>query len=686
MGSRRSLAGAWALLAVPLLTVVAGLVFAEEEKPASREKAARAGERPRVRVACIGDSITYGAGIKDRETNCYPSVLAGLLGADSDVRNFGVNGATLLKKGDRPYWKLDAFEEATAFEPHVVVIQLGTNDTKPRNWKHRDEFAGDLRVLVDRFRSLPTRPAIWLCEPVPVYRDRWGINEATLTTAVIPLIHAVASEKRLGTIGLHGALSGVPDFFPDGVHPDARGADRLARAVHASLRVDGGGASRPAPGGGTRPSFVVVIADDMGWDDCGAYGHPRVRTPNVDRLAREGLVFERAFLTTSSCSPSRSSIVTGRYPHSTGAAELHQPLPGRQLTFSEVLRGGGYYTASAGKWHLGNDALVKFDRVYRKGGPGGSDEWLRALRERPRDRPFFLWLAAVDPHRPYGKDTVPRPHGPADARVPPFLPDVAATRSDLALYYDEISRLDGRLGEVLDELDRQGVARDTFVLFLSDNGRPFPRCKTTLYDAGIRTPFIVRWPARVKPGRRTKSLVSSVDIAPTLVELAGLRPLLTFQGRSFAPILENPDATVRRHVFAERHWHDYTAHQRAVRSGRYLYIWNAYPDLPDTPPADAVRSPTYRAMLELLEKNGLNSRQFDCFVRPRPIEELYDLENDPHALDDIIGRPAARQVHGEMRRALADFQRTTGDTVGEERRPDEFHRETGERLRQPGKG
>ncbi len=130
----------------------------------------------------------------------------------------------------------------------------------------------------------------------------------------------------------------------------------------------------------------------------------------------------------------------------------------------------------------------------------GCDQWVPVLRDRPRDKPFFLWLAALDPHRDYQPGTIPEPHRPEDVVVPPYLPDVPEVRKDLALYYDEIGRLDHHVGEVLAELDRQGVAGETLVLFLSDNGRPFPRCKTTLYDSGIRTPFIVRWPGHIRPG------------------------------------------------------------------------------------------------------------------------------------------------------------------------------------------
>ena len=196
--------------------------------------AALAGQEP-IRVACVGDSITFGAGVHERAKNCYPAVLGRLLGEGWEVRNFGVNGATLLKKGNKPYWKLKAFQQATQFEPNIVVIKLGTNDSKPLNWKHEADFADDLRAMVAHFAALPSKPKIWLCLPVPVYRTRWGINEATVKGKIAPIIQQVAAQRKLPTIDLHTALSGKPGLFPDGIHPNAQGAALMAETIHAAL-------------------------------------------------------------------------------------------------------------------------------------------------------------------------------------------------------------------------------------------------------------------------------------------------------------------------------------------------------------------------------------------------------------------------------------------------------------------
>jgi arylsulfatase A-like enzyme len=452
-----------------------------------------------------------------------------------------------------------------------------------------------------------------------------------------------------------------------------------------------------------RPNVVLMIADDMAWDDCGAFGNPRVRTPNIDRLAREGMRFERAFVTASSCSPSRSSLITGRYPHNTGAEELHWPLPPGQVTFVEQLRAAGYWTAAAGKWHLGDDAKRRFD-VVREGNPSafqlgtgqgargpmiapgssaaqsGCGQWVPVLRDRPKDRPFFLWLAAFDPHRDYQEGTIAEPHRPDQVVVPPYLPDVPEVRKDLARYYDEISRLDHYVGEVLAELDRQGVAGETLVLFLSDNGRPFPRCKTTLYDSGIKTPLIARWPGHVPAGSRSARLVSTVDIAPTVLRLAGIEPGPTFQGKDLSPLWKDPTAKVRDLVFAERNWHDYAARGRAVRSERFKFIRNDDREKPLTPPADAVRSPTFVAMRRLRDEGKLSPAQRACFVSPRPVEELYDLDADPHELVNLAGDPKYSETLAAMRKALSRWERETGDDAPGKLSPDEFDRESGEPL------
>jgi arylsulfatase A-like enzyme len=440
--------------------------------------------------------------------------------------------------------------------------------------------------------------------------------------------------------------------------------------------------------GGARPNIVLIIADDLGCEDCGPYGNPKVRTPNLDRLAREGMLFEKAFNACSSCSPSRSSIITGRYPHSTGAERLHMPLPAEQVTFVEKLKAAGYWTAQAGKWHLGPNVKNRFDSVNEgdaavdgvRPDHSGCTQWLPVLRSRPKDKPFFLWLASFDPHRPYSDGTLEVPHTPEQTRVPPYLPDAPATRKDLAQYYDEIERLDGYVGRVLAELAAQGVAESTAVFFITDNGRPFPRCKTSVYDSGIQSPLLVRWPQRVKAGSRTGSLVSTVDLANTFMELAGLPPVPSSQGVSFAAVLTAPEQPAREYVFLEHNWHDYTAYERGVRDLRFKYIRNFWPELPGTPPADAVSGPTFQAMRHLRDTGELTPAQMTCFVKPRASEELYDVAADPHELKNLAADPAYAQTLARLQSALGAWRQNTADAEPSPRPPDTFDRETGQPL------
>jgi lysophospholipase L1-like esterase len=187
------------------------------------------------KVACVGNSITYGFGIAKRDTLSYPSQLGQLLGSAWEVRNFGVNGATLLKHGDNPYWNQKVFEEAKAFNPDVIVIKLGTNDTKPQNWKYKDEFIADYTALIKEFRSLPSKPLIFICLPAPAYGVRWNIRDSVINADVIPMLKRVARLNKVKIIDLNKPLRNHPEWFPDKIHPDETGAAKIAETVFASI-------------------------------------------------------------------------------------------------------------------------------------------------------------------------------------------------------------------------------------------------------------------------------------------------------------------------------------------------------------------------------------------------------------------------------------------------------------------
>ena len=445
------------------------------------------------------------------------------------------------------------------------------------------------------------------------------------------------------------------------------------------------------------PNIILIIADDMNWDDSGIYGHPHIRTPNLDKMAKDGIYFTSAYLTTNSCSPSRSSIITGRYPHNTGAEQLHWALPGKSVTFVEKLKAAGYYTAAAGKWHLGEEVKDRFDTIHEASvsgfqlptgdgktppkmvakKPAGCEDWVPTLQNRPKDKPFFLWLAALDPHRAYEEGALNPPHKHSDIIIPPHMPDTPEVREDFRLYYDEIGRLDMYVGKVIAELEKQGVADNTVILFISDNGRPFPRDKTSLFDGGIKTPWIVKWPGKVKAGSVSDSLVSSVDIAKTFLEMAGLEAGDTFEGVSLVPAFKDADTEVRDYIYAEDHWHDYEDHGRAICDGQFKLIRNTYPDLAATPSADAGRSPTWQTMLKLKKQNKLTEAQLYCF-QPREKYELYDLKNDPQELKNLAKDASYKSTLDRLISEMNSWSKRTGDFIPSKRTPDEFDRVTGE--------
>lgn len=435
---------------------------------------------------------------------------------------------------------------------------------------------------------------------------------------------------------------------------------------------------------GDRPNIILFIADDVGWDDIGCYGSPAVLTPNIDRIAREGVRFDNVYLTASSCSPSRTSIISGRYPHNTGAAELHTPLPADVPIFPELLRKAGYYTAQAGKWHMGESAKRGFDVVHdngKKNGDGGEMMWLDVVRARPEGKPFFMWFASFDAHRPWGSNDFSGKNDPAEIQPPPWLANTGNTKEDLARYYDEITRFDYYIGQVEDALQKQGVLDNTLLIIMSDNGRPFPRSKTRVYDSGMKTPFIVKWNKGL-PRKRlvSSSLVSVIDIAPTLLEVCGVEATSGFQGRSFAKVLRDPASEFRHYVFSEHNWHDYEALERMVRTKDHLYVLNLRPHLSNPGPADSNGSPSFQDLREIRDAGKLTAAQADIFMIPRPVEELYDCRKDPMQLVNVASLAEYQSKLEGMRTIMKQWREETADTTPKELTKDWFDRETGKAL------
>jgi lysophospholipase L1-like esterase len=191
-----------------------------------------------IRIACVGNSITYGAGLKYRDTDAYPAVMQRLLGNGYDVRNFGHSARTLLNHGDKPFMKEPEFRGALDFLPNIVTIKLGTNDSKPWNWKYKDEFTTDLEAMIDSFSALPSHPQIYLCLPIPALVGRWGITDSIIHTEVIPKIHEVAEHRQLPLIDLYTPMKPYPELLADSIHPNRAGACIIAEEIVRRLLLD----------------------------------------------------------------------------------------------------------------------------------------------------------------------------------------------------------------------------------------------------------------------------------------------------------------------------------------------------------------------------------------------------------------------------------------------------------------
>ncbi|MBN2513775.1 MAG: sulfatase [Sedimentisphaerales bacterium] len=456
----------------------------------------------------------------------------------------------------------------------------------------------------------------------------------------------------------------------------------------AGICAAAGGLSLPFYGAAARrrPNIVLIIGDDISMQDHGVYGHPTIKTPHIDELAAHGLRFNNAYLTAASCSPTRCSVITGRYPHNTGAPELHMPLPKDQVMFPRLLKDSGYYTAAAGKWHLGPAAKSAFDRIVDSS-PSGAERWVQTLRQRPKDKPFLMWFASYDAHRDWDGGPGAEPPLPKDAVVPPYQVDSLPTRQDIARYMGEVQRLDSYVGKVVDELKDQGILDNTLIIYMSDNGRAFPRDKAWLLDAAIKMPLIIHWPEGLATaGMVSDAIVSAIDIAPTLLEAAQVSIPKTMQGLSFGALFKHPKTTIRDYAFAELNWHTQYSHMRALRWKHYVYIRNAAPELSNMMMAKLNRrNAPWMELLRVREEGTLNPAQANVMLRPRPAEELYDVKADRHQLTNLAGQDKYQAVLDHLRHILDRWTAETGDTIPspELRTPDRYDRHTAEETDAP---
>lgn len=431
-----------------------------------------------------------------------------------------------------------------------------------------------------------------------------------------------------------------------------------------------------------RPNILFCMADDWGWPHAGAYGDKEIKTPNFDRIAKEGILFHHAYVTSPSCTPSRNAVIAGKYHWELGpGANLWSTLPVEHESFIHLLRDSGYVTGRT---------------PQKSWGPGKIDSWVEHHGDHPatteyktvaeflektdaKEKPFFFWLATGDPHRDYVEGS-----GKADgidpAKVHLFehFPDADVVRSDVADYYFEVQRWDKLVGAALDELRKHGLLENTIIIMTGDNGMPFPRAKGNLYDSGVRAPFALRWGKGIKPAREIGDFISFADIAPTLLELADAPVPADMTGRSFVPLLrseesgrldpaERPDIVFgrERHVPAQEAPDMGGYPSRALRTSDFLYIHNYRPELwpagtgntgqtnmPGQWYADCDASPTKDYIFKNRDKDEEHRRAFELCFAKRPVDELYDLEKDPGQIHNVAGNPEYRETLADLKKTL----------------------------------
>jgi N-sulfoglucosamine sulfohydrolase len=426
-----------------------------------------------------------------------------------------------------------------------------------------------------------------------------------------------------------------------------------------------------------RPNILFCLGDDYAWPHAGAYGDKVVRTPAMDRMAREGALFSHAFCAAPSCTPSRAAILTGQAPHRLAeGGNLHGFLPARFRVYPELLEEAGYHVGFTRKgWGPGN-----LEAGGRKRNPAGPSfaSFEVFLKGTPEAKPFCFWFGSNDPHRPYEQGAgLKSGLKPDDVRVPSIWPDTPEVRSDILDYYVEVERFDREIGEMLRLLEAAGKLENTLVVITGDNGWPFPRAKANLYDAGTRQPLAVRWPAQVTGGRILEDFINLADLAPTFLEAAGLKPLPEMTGRSFLSLLtgkEPPGQRTRTFVERERHANvrkgDLGYPARAIRTRDYLYIRNFRPDRwpagdPEMyfavgPYGDCDASPTKDFILSR-RNDGKYANYYEmCFAR-RPAEELYDLARDPHQMANVAAKEEYAATKKVLRVELERWMKETAD-------------------------
>lgn len=423
-----------------------------------------------------------------------------------------------------------------------------------------------------------------------------------------------------------------------------------------------------------RPNILWITVEDMS-PRLGSYGDSLAHTPNLDQLAREGVRYTHFFATAPVCSPSRAALITGMYQTSIGAhqhrttsdyPELeHRPYlavpPPHVKAFTEYLRAAGYYTTNNAK----TDYQFAPNGDRRQPLTAWDDSSPQAhWRNRPDpDQPFF---AVFNTGRTHESRVWPNPEeasmlDPARVVLPPYYPDTPIIRRDVARHYDNIARMDTWVGDLLQQLEEDSLTHNTIVFFYSDHGDGIPRGKRWLQDSGLQAPLLIRWPEHLTSHTVDGQLLSFIDLAPTVLSLAGVAVPEHMQGQAF--LGDQASDAPRSYIYAARDRMD-EAHdmRRAVRDHLFKYIRNFHPERPYLPPnAYRDRMPLMQELLRLHEADALEGPPALLFQATKPEEELYDVTQDPHEINNLAGLPEYAEVLTRMRDALTRWQEETGD-------------------------
>jgi arylsulfatase A-like enzyme len=418
-----------------------------------------------------------------------------------------------------------------------------------------------------------------------------------------------------------------------------------------------------------RPNILWISTEDLS-PHLGCYGDEIAQTPNLDRLAEQGMRFTRFFTTAAISAPCRAGIITGMYQTSIGCMHMRttsyrrsveNPLaftavpPHYVKAFTEYLRTAGYYCTNNSKtdYQFAKDPVP--ESIWDECGKRAH------YKNRPdKDQPFFAVFNYTGTHESQNWDIEQLKTDPAKVKVPPYYPDTEIVRRNIAKMYDNVSRLDSVVGMFLEELEKEGLAENTVVFFWGDHGDGLPRCKRWLYDSGLNIPLIIRWPGHLTLGSVNDEMISSIDFGPTVLSLAGVEIPAHMQGR---PFLGARAAQPREYVFAARDRVDESYDMiRSVRSKDFLYIRNFYPNEPFTIWVPYLnRMPIMQEVMRLDAENKLNADQKKWMAETRSPEELYDVQKDPFQLHNLAEDPAYKDILLQMRSQLDRWTIETGD-------------------------